>query len=76
MGGERGRGGCWVCDRCLGAGVGGWSRWKEGSPVESSCEDEVVVDGESVEAIVEVALVDEAPGFVDDDEGVDDPGRS
>lgn len=42
--------------------------------MESSREDEVVVDGEFVETVVEVALVDKAAGFVDDDEGVDDPG--
>lgn len=38
-----------------------------GSPVKCTCEDEVVVYGEFVEAVVEVALVDEAAGFVDDD---------
>lgn len=44
-----------------------------GLPMESSREDEVVVYREFVEAVVEVALVDEAAGFVDDDEGIDDP---
>ena len=43
-------------------------------PVEGAGKDEVVVYGEFVEAFVEVALVDEAAGFVDDDQGVDDPG--
>ena len=41
--------------------------------VEGPGEDEVVVDGELVQAVVEVALVDEAAGFVDDDERVYDP---
>lgn len=53
----------------------GGGRYKGGLPMESPREDEIVVYGEFVEAIVEVALVDEAAGFVDDDEGVDDPGR-
>ena len=42
--------------------------------VEGPREDEVVVDGELVQPVVEVALVDETASFVDDDEGVDDPG--
>lgn len=46
----------------------------EALPVEGAGQDEVVVHGEFVEAFVEVALVDEAAGFVDDDQGVDDPG--
>lgn len=42
--------------------------------VEGSREDEEVVDGDGVEVGGERAVVDEAAGFVDDDEGVDDPG--
>jgi len=42
--------------------------------VEGPGEDEVVIDGELVQAIVEVALVDKPAGFVDDDEGVNDHG--
>ena len=42
--------------------------------VEGAREDEEVVDGDGVEVGGEGAVVDEAAGFVDDDEGVDDPG--
>lgn len=61
--------------------VGGYGegRWGERfgdrvDAVECSGEDEEVVDGDGVEVGGEGAVVDEATGFVDDDEGVDDPG--
>ncbi|KAB8356690.1 hypothetical protein FH972_024266 [Carpinus fangiana] len=41
--------------------------------VESACEDQVVVAGELAETVVKGAVVDEAAGFVDDEEGVDNP---
>lgn len=41
--------------------------------MKSPGEDEVVVYREFVETFSEVALVDQSTGFVDDDEGVDDP---
>ena len=41
--------------------------------VESSGEDEGVVGGEVLEAWGEGAVVDEAAGFVDYEEGEDDP---
>ena len=41
--------------------------------VERSCEDEVVVYSEFVEAGGEVALVDEGASFVYYEEGEDDP---
>ena len=37
-------------------------------PVKCSGQDQVVVHGEFVEAVVEVPLVDETSGFVDYDE--------
>lgn len=40
--------------------------------VEGSGEDEVIVGGEGEEAFVEVALVDEPAGFVEDEERKDD----
>ena len=47
---------------------------KEGDlPVKGAGKDKVVVYGELVEAVVEVAVVDEAAGFVDDYQGEDDP---
>ena len=57
-------------------GEGGWSeRFGDGvDAVECACEDEEVVDGDGVEVGGEGPVVDEAAGFVDDDEGVDDPG--
>jgi len=42
--------------------------------VEGAGEDEQVVGTELVEAGVEIAVVDQAAGFVDDEEGEDDPG--
>ena len=43
--------------------------------MECAGEDEVVVGAELVEAVLsEGAVVDEAAGLVDDDEGVDGPG--
>lgn len=42
--------------------------------VEGAGEDEEVVGVELLEARVEVAVVDEAAGFVYDEEGEDDPG--
>lgn len=60
--------------RCGRSDSGGRQRARDGMhAVESAGEDEVVVDGEFVEAVVEVPLVDEPAGFVDDYEGVDDP---
>lgn len=41
--------------------------------VEGAREDKEIVGGELGEAGVEVAVVDEATGFVDDEEGEDDP---
>ena len=43
--------------------------------MKSSCEDQVVVDGEFIETSVEVALVDEPTSSIDDDECEDDPWR-
>ena len=40
--------------------------------VKSPGEDEEVVDGDSVERVAEVAVVDQAASFVDYDEVVDD----
>lgn len=42
-------------------------------PVKCTGEDEVVVYGEFIESLVEVAVVDQASRFVDDDEGEHDP---
>ena len=54
---------------------GGGERFGDGvDAVEGAGEDEQVVDGDGVEVGGEGAVVDEAAGFVDDDEGVDDPG--
>ena len=41
--------------------------------MECAREDKIVVYGELVQALMEVALVDETAGFVDDNEAVDDP---
>jgi hypothetical protein len=41
--------------------------------VEGAGEDEEVIGAEFGEALVEFAVVDEATGFVDDEEGEDDP---
>ena len=43
--------------------------------VECAGEDQEVVDGGGGEEGGESAIEDEAAGFVDDDEGVDDPAR-
>ena len=42
--------------------------------VEGAGEDEVIVAVELLQARGEGAVVDEAAGFVDDEEGEDDPG--
>lgn len=42
-------------------------------PVKCARQDQVVVDGELVETPVEVALIDEPTGSIDDDESEDDP---
>ena len=41
--------------------------------VEGAGQNEIIIDREFIQAVVEVALVDKATGFVDDYEGVDDP---
>ena len=41
--------------------------------VEGACEDKQVVNGDFVEGGAEVAVVDQAAGFVDDYQGMDDP---
>lgn len=43
-------------------------------PVEGPCQNEVVVRGQLAQSGLELALVDETAGFVDDDEGEDGPG--
>ena len=43
--------------------------------VEGSGEDEIVVAVELLQAGCERSVVDEAAGFVDDEEGEDDPGE-
>jgi hypothetical protein len=48
---------------------------KGGLPVECSCEDEEIVGADLVQTIVEVLVVDQAAGLVDDDESEDDPVR-
>ena len=53
---------------------GGRERFGDGMhAVESAGQDEQVVDGDFVERGAEVAVVDQAAGFVDYYEGVDDP---
>ena len=42
--------------------------------MECAGEDKIVVYGELVQAVVEVTLVNETAGFVDDNEAVDHPG--
>lgn len=42
-------------------------------PMKRPGQDQVVIYGEFVEGGIEVALEDEAAGFIDDNEGVDDP---
>lgn len=42
-------------------------------PMKGACEDEIVVCRELLETSLEVSLVDQATGLVDDDEGVDNP---
>ncbi len=41
--------------------------------MKGACEYKVVVHRELVETVMEVAVVDEASGFVDDYEAKDDP---
>ena len=43
--------------------------------MECAGKDEVVVRGEFIKDCGEVALVDQTAGFVDDDEGVEDPSH-
>ena len=43
--------------------------------MKSTCKDKIVVRGEFVQTFVEVALVDQAAGFVDYDQGIYDPKR-
>lgn len=43
--------------------------------MKRSRQDEIVICRELLQSGLELALVDEAAGFVDDDEGVDDPGK-
>lgn len=42
-------------------------------PMKGPGQDQVVIYGQFVEGGIEVALEDEAAGFIDDNEGVDDP---
>ena len=42
-------------------------------PVKCACKDEIVVCANLIEAIVEVLVVDQAAGLIDDDEGEDSP---
>ena len=44
-------------------------------PVKRPRQDEIVICREFLKPGLELALVDEAAGFVDDDEGVDNPGK-
>ncbi len=44
--------------------------------MESAGEDEHIIAAEPVEAGVELAVVDQAAGFVDDEKGEDDPDKS
>ena len=44
-------------------------------PVKCASQDEIVVCREFLKVGGEFAVVDEATSFVDDDEGVDDPGK-
>lgn len=48
--------------------------WAVCVPVKGACKDEIVVCRELLEASLEVSLVDQASGLVDDDEGVNNPG--
>ena len=44
--------------------------------VEGASQDEVVVRVELLEARREIAVVDESAGFVDDEQGKDDPAMA
>lgn len=56
----------WTLKACLDGGI-------VNKPVKCPCEDEIVVGGELAQAGLELALVDETTGLVDDDEGEDGP---
>lgn len=57
-------------------GEGGRGRARVGLPVEGPCQNEVVVGGQLAQTGLELALVDETPGLVDDDEREHGPGIS
>ena len=44
-----------------------------GLPVKSTSEDEIIVCADLVQAVLEVLVVDQAAGLVDDDECEDGP---
>ena len=56
----------WTLKACLDGGI-------VNKPVKCPCEDEIVVGGELAQAGLELALVDETTGLVDDDQGEDGP---
>lgn len=44
--------------------------------MKCACQDEVIVYIEFVESGIKVALEDETTGFIDYDEGINDPGKT